>query len=199
MSDLNTGKTENKKRKRGEGQVTESTPQVSISLQISQLEDQILESRKNYNNITKLLQYVQIQNETRGDDIFAALSLCRVFHRLMISGNMSKSHETSKRDAIVIQWLLERYSEYKAKLLAFFHPERAGRSSIALQLFMQLIKSEALQLRSSDHTVWRDGIFPNLLRALIENPTARTARNEFIEKYLKQYDDVRYYTYGRLT
>src|SRR5271168_3111498 len=56
--------------------------------QILLLESEIFESRKNYNNVAKLIKILNTKDSD--DSVVAAISLCRVFMRFMISGELEK-------------------------------------------------------------------------------------------------------------
>ena len=176
-------------------------PTKSISLEpnghdeILLLESQILESRRHLNSITILLGYV---NEKDAKSIFAAISLCRVFCRLMAAGNLSKSQETSKNETLIVKWLKERFQEYKHSLLSMLASEISNRSTTALTLLLELIKEEAEQLKLSEYAVWSNGLFAKLLRILVDVEAIDDARAAFIDNYLLKYDDIRYYTFTRL-
>ncbi len=91
---------------------TKDDAQASILL----LESQILDSRKHYNNIALLIATLCDQDIRQGD-LIAAVSLCRVFCRLMAAGRMTKTRETLENEYIVLQWLKERYTEFTEILL----------------------------------------------------------------------------------
>ena len=63
---------------------------------------------------------------------------------------------------------------------------------------MRLIKEEATHLNKSEKAIWRHGLFEKLLRTLVEDGVAEDTRVEFVEKYVEEYDEVRYYTFARL-
>lgn len=82
---------------------------------IQQLEDQIAESRKYYNNIVTLLSMVNAESET--PHIAVAVSLCRVFCRLIAGGQLNKPEGASEQDQILVAWLKERYQDYQKALV----------------------------------------------------------------------------------
>ena len=87
-----------------------------VQARILQLEAQILESRRHYNNIATLLQLA-----TKTDDdvpVLAAVALCRVFSRLQAAGDMVKSKGMGDAEATVVAWLRER------SIASFKLPER---------------------------------------------------------------------------
>lgn len=84
---------------------------------IQQLEDQIAESRKYYNNIVTLLSLFVTEDTAKSPNLTAALSLCRVFCRLMAGGQFNKPKGASEQDLILVAWLKERYQEYQQGLI----------------------------------------------------------------------------------
>lgn len=100
---------------------------------IQQLEDQIAESRKYYNNIVTLLS--MINAETESPNIAVAVSLCRVFCRLMAGGHLNKPEGASEQDQILVAWLKERYQDYQKGLILML---RNGEASQQVRLLQQL-------------------------------------------------------------
>src|SRR6266480_5277986 len=77
------------------------------------LEAEILNSKKNLNNVTKLLKILHESLKSRTQTSqFASVSLCRVFCRLIAAANLTKRKNISDKEAIVTAWLIERYEDY---------------------------------------------------------------------------------------
>ena len=83
--------------------------------EILQLEDQISESRKYYNNIAILLSKLNI--EGKKPNLTVAVSLCRVFCRLISGGSLSETNRAAQNEKIIVAWLKERCQEYERALL----------------------------------------------------------------------------------
>lgn len=177
----------------------ESDPEADIQSEILLLENQILESRKNYNSIVTLLGYSKEHGAEDQRDIAAAVALCRIFCRLMAAGNLSKTRETAGDEVIVVQWLKKQLREYEALILAMLSSEDIGRQSTALTLLMRLMREQAEYLKLQEDAIWRDGIFVGVLQALLGNSPADDRRAEFVEKYLVKFDDIRYHTFAFVT
>lgn len=191
-----------RKRKRNNVEQTKpGSPETNGHDEILLLENQILESRRHFNSITTLLNYVNEQEPQDTKDaksVLAAIALCRVFCRLLAAGNMSRSRETSKNEALIVQWLMERYQEYKSALLSMLALETSDRSTTAMTLLMRLIKEEAVQLKLSEEAIWAKGLFTKLLRTLVNVRAIDDARAAFVDNYLLKYDDIRYHTFTQL-
>jgi U3 small nucleolar RNA-associated protein 19 len=164
-----------------------------LQSEIVQLEKQILESRKHYNNIATLLGRARQADAENEGPILAAVALCRVFSRLLVTGDMIKSKGMSEAEGVIVSWLKERYRELCDVLLDdFLRSEHPPKQSVALTLVMRLVKEEAKS--SKDYKI-KNGPLPRLIRVLLCLPLDDLNRDEFAEKYLKQFDDIRYQTF----
>jgi len=160
---------------------------------ILQLEAQIVESRRHYNNIVALIQTARGQDVEEDVQILAAVSLCRVFSRLLSAGDMVRSKGMAESEVVIVQWLKERYNEYTALLLAsYLRSESGAKQSTGLTLLMRLIKSES---RAQKDYNWKNGLPNTLVGVLLALPDGDAVREEFGEKYFKPFDDVRYHTF----
>ncbi len=211
MSDLTKEVEVEKKRKRDSGAPSEtrrvkrrvagieSDHEADIQSEILLLENQILESRKHYNSIVTLLGYSKEHDAEDQRDIAAAVALCRVFCRLMAAGRLTKSRETADDEVIIVEWLKKQIREYEASTLVMLFSEDISRQSTALTLLIRLMKEQANYLKLQDDSIWRDGIFTEILQALVGTSAADDRRTEFVEKYLVKYDDIRYHTFAFFT
>jgi U3 small nucleolar RNA-associated protein 19 len=167
----------------GEGEDVQAT--------ILQLEAQILESRRHYNNIATLLQLA-----AKTDDhvpVLAAVALCRVFSRLHAAGDMVKSKGMAEAEATVVAWLRERYREFLDVLLQrFLHSANPAQQSVALTLLMRLVKEESKA--TADYNL-KNGPLTRLVETLLFLPKDDANREEFADKYFKLFDDVRFHTF----
>ncbi|KAH9908731.1 CBF-domain-containing protein [Xylariomycetidae sp. FL2044] len=167
-----------------------ANPQAEILL----LENEILESKKNYNNITKLLDLAQTEDE---DDtaVFALVSLCRVFLRLLASGSLTKKSDLSEKDTVVVQWLRSKLGDYKNAILATFG--REGSASTALTLAMRILKAESENLSDKDQYNFPTAFLKDITHAILY-AESEDVRQEFCEKFLGEYADVRFYAFKAL-
>jgi U3 small nucleolar RNA-associated protein 19 len=163
----------------------------NVQAQILLLETEVFESKKNYNNITTLIKFLQDDDEDPDNSVVAAISLCRVFTRLMVSGEMTKNQGTEK-EVVVVSWLKERYSEYKTAILALLGEEAI--STTALTLCMRLLKTEGRHLYSSKEYNFPTKFLIDIVRVLLKSGSDRSARKEFSEKFVEENDDIRFYT-----
>jgi len=180
--------------KRPSKRVRSESDDEDAQAEILLLENEIFESKKHYNNIAKLIKILK-DVDSEGS-IVAAISLCRIFTRLMASGDLVKNKSTSEKEAVVIQWLRERYSEYKQALLVLLQQDGAG--STVLTLAMRTLKSEGTHLLNGQDYCFPAVFLADILRALLRAQIDPAVRQEFSEKYVEENDDIRFYTYESL-
>ncbi|OAX83068.1 hypothetical protein ACJ72_02572 [Emergomyces africanus] len=166
---------------------------------IQVLEDQIAESRKYYNNIVTLLSLFITEDAAKSPNLTAALSLCRVFCRLMAGGQFNKPKGANEQDLILVAWLKERYQEYQQSLITVLKKTEPPAQIAALSLCMRLIKEQSANGGAgAEISVWKGGYFKDLIAALIEAQDGERVRSEFIAKFLNEYHDVAFYALLRL-
>ena len=195
MSQRPPTNTIGKKRKRGN---TEGA--IDAHSRILLLEEQIVESQKNYNHIVTLL------DDARGHDSsiegrlrsLTLVTLCRVFCKLMAVDHLSKHHQASENQVAIAQWLNDRLNDYKAMLFEHMTEQSLESQATALTLLMKLVKEEAEHLQLSEDLIWRRGAFRRVVVTLVGADTADASRNEFVENYIDPFADIRYHTFGHL-
>ena len=152
---------------------------------IEELEQQISQDRKHYNNVRHLLQYASSQDQQHASD--AQLALCRVFSRLLSEGALSGSKGSTENQRIVIQWLVRQYSEYWEMLLSGLQTLHTKNQKLYLKLLMQLFKEEQ---RSRKGTTTADERLSTILWALVNPATTQDLRMFFIGAFAGKYKDV---------
>ncbi|CAG8952330.1 hypothetical protein HYFRA_00001075 [Hymenoscyphus fraxineus] len=177
------------KRARSESSDEEEDTQAQILL----LENEIFESKKNYNNIAKLIKIFTSEKEDPDDSVVAAISLCRVFTKLLVAGDLESKAKASEKELIVAKWLRERYSEYKAALLDLLGEE--GISATALTLCMRLLKTDGETVRNNQDYQFPSTFLTGIVRTLLRPESEASTRKEFSEKFVEEYDDIRFYTF----
>ncbi|KAK3395654.1 CBF/Mak21 family-domain-containing protein [Sordaria brevicollis] len=181
------GEPTKKRRKSEAGEEKED-----LASQIQNLESQINESKKHYNNIATLIEYAEKQNEDPTTAIAAAEALCRVFVRLLASGSLVKKKDASEKEATVAKWLRDRLSDYHKALTSMFKSTKLAVQ--ALVLAMALLKAEAQFLEGKDEAVFPWPLFNAIISALLTSPVEEV-RDEFCDKFIDEYDDIRFYTF----
>ncbi|KAI1470416.1 CBF-domain-containing protein [Daldinia caldariorum] len=165
--------------------------------EILQLENEIIESKKNYNNITTLLELAQEDGDDDSNDStqLAMVSLCRVFLRLFASGNLARRNGQSEKDIVVVQWLKQRLSDYKQIIISELRQE--DTASTALTLAMRILQAEGKHTNDKDEYNFPKAFLRNVVEALILSES-EDVRDEFCEKFLGEYADIRFYTFKAL-
>lgn len=182
-----------KKRPRTDSSDSSSGDEEDSQAKILLLETEILESKKNYNNIVELIGIAKNLEDEGESAVLAAVALCRVFIRLLAAGSLTHKRSLSEKEGVVVQWLKDRLSEYKKILVSLLAEEELA--STALTLAMKVLKAEGEQLNSNkEFYVFPKDFLEDIIRALFE---ARNyaAGKEFVEKYVDEYDDVRFFTH----
>ncbi|KAI0109512.1 CBF/Mak21 family-domain-containing protein [Nemania sp. FL0031] len=174
---------------------SDSEEEENHQAEILLLEDEILKSKKNYNNITVLLEFAQRQDDSQ-DALFAAVSLCRVFLRLLASGSLSRKAGQSEREIVVIQWLKGKLSEYK-KLLVYALGEEPSAST-ALTLSMRLLKAETQSTSEKADVAFPKAFLKDIVGVLVSKVFV-DVQEEFCQKYLEKYADIRFHTFQALS
>jgi U3 small nucleolar RNA-associated protein 19 len=193
---LNGGEEPAKKRSRSTSSDSDSDSDSDVEdrqAEILLLENAILESRKNYNNITTLIGIAQKGNEDTEQAVVAAVSLCRVFIRLLAAGSLTKKKGASEKEETVVRWLRERLSEYRTILTSMLQQEEAALSASTLS--MRLLKAESQYLNGSGEYHFPAASFTEFVSGLFQPEVDGSVRKEFIEKFVDEYDDIRYYTF----
>jgi U3 small nucleolar RNA-associated protein 19 len=160
--------------------------------QIEKLENEIFESKKHYNNIATLIELGQKQDEDAKTGLAAADALCRVFIRLLASGSLVKRRDASEKDLTVTKWLRDRLADYRGLLISMLRNSRLALN--ALMLSMALVKAEALHLDDRQEAVFPRYFFSDVVAAVFES-LDELLREELLKKFIKQYDDIRFYTF----
>ncbi|KAI2786027.1 hypothetical protein POX_h09792 [Penicillium oxalicum] len=164
---------------------------------VQELEDQIAESRKYFNNIATLLSMLNVSKSAKKPELAVAVSLCRVFSRLMAAGNLSESSRDAENEKIVVAWLKERCSEYQNALLSIIREADSTSQVTALTLSMRLVKETISHIAGAESSTW-SGLFKDIIEALVEAQDGEEVRGEFVTKFMKQYEDVRYHTFAQI-
>ncbi|KAI9756170.1 MAG: hypothetical protein M4579_003983 [Chaenotheca gracillima] len=177
---------------------SEGAADLDLQPRILLLETEILESRKHYNNIVKLLQIFSKGQTEEGGDTAAAISLCRVFSRLMAAGSMTKTKDTPHNEQVIVQWLKERYIEYTDALQVVLRSGEPHNQSTALTLLMRVMKDDAAHLTTGEDYGLPLRTFKGAIWSLVEADDGQEIRDKFIASYVEEYDDIRFYTFQSL-
>jgi U3 small nucleolar RNA-associated protein 19 len=125
MPSLIDGAKNTKKRKNDTKESTQPSAKRRTEVQsgedersrIQELEAQISESRKYYNNIVTMISMFNVVDSAKSPNLAVGVSLCRVFCRLLAAGHLNKPKDATEQDLILVSWLRERYYEYQNALI----------------------------------------------------------------------------------
>lgn len=177
------------KRQRAESSDDEEDPNAEILL----MEQGILESKKNYNNIAVLLQKAADFESGNPEAMFSTIALCRIFMRLLAQGALVLKKSLSEKDQIIVRWLRDQFGQFKDVLLDLLSEDDVAAT--ALTLSMRTLKAEGESLKDK-----ADYAFPReFLAKIVKNIIASEnddIRKLYIEEFAEQFDDVRYYTFA---
>ena len=189
-------KSASRKRKRTvDGRVVLKKPTREATSQILLLEQQILNSRRNYNNLLTLIELARWSGPANNQQHHAVVALCRVFCRLMATGHLIKTRNIPENEAVVIQWLGERLQTFHDLLLDILLQGDYEQQCTALVLSMQLIKEEATYMELKEDSFWMKGLFYGVLQGLILHKVSDQIRRDFVKNFVDRYDDIRFYTF----
>lgn len=169
---------------------------ADVTAHILLLEEQVLQSRQHYNNIVSLQKLVGDVDKKPKTATLAAVSLCRIFCRLIAGEELSRRKDTNDTDAQVTKWLRQRLRDYTESIATWLGSPDAGLENTAVTLLMRIVKAEASQEMKKADQAWRTdkSSFVLLVEGLLEKFDAEGARQEFAQKYVEEYDDVRFHT-----
>ncbi|OTB00038.1 hypothetical protein M426DRAFT_66649 [Hypoxylon sp. CI-4A] len=180
--------------KRAKAEADDSSNEDDPQAEILSLENAILESKKNYNNISTLLELAQ-NDDDHDTTQLAMVSLCRVFLRLLASGNFAKRSGQSEKDIVVIQWLKKRLGDYKQIILSALGDEDSA--STALTLAMRILQAEGQYTSNNEENNFPKVFLREIVGALLQDGT-EDVRQEFCEKFLGEFADIKFYTFKAL-
>ncbi len=186
-------KTSEKANKRSKGtESASSDDDDNAQADILLLENEILESKKNYNNIAVLLELAQ-KNDDAELALVALVSLCRVFLRLLASGSMTRRSGQSEKEIVVIQWLKGKLGDYKQLTIHALAGE--DTASTALTLAMRILKAESQYLSDKGEYNFPKAFLKDIVGAILQE-SPEDVRHEFCEKFLGEFADVRFYAFN---
>jgi U3 small nucleolar RNA-associated protein 19 len=62
---------------------------------------------------------------------------------------------------------------------------------------MRLIKERITHIPGSESSIWSTG-FKDIFQAVVEARSGQDLQSEFVNKFVKEYDEIRYYTFTQL-
>ncbi|KAF7722629.1 hypothetical protein EC973_002901 [Apophysomyces ossiformis] len=157
-----------------------------------------LSDKANLNNIVELLEIAN-NDGSPAEIVHSTIhALHRVFSRFLTNGDLkrSKSQDTSPKAKVTV-WLREQYSDYLKLLRSLLSHEEPGLQVPALNILMALLKSHSeFILIHTRQCKFANDFYGPVVEAVIQSSNLSTPLlNEFVEKYVNVYDDLRHYFY----
>ncbi|KAF5006177.1 hypothetical protein FDECE_7452 [Fusarium decemcellulare] len=178
------------KRRRSSSASDESEdPNAKILL----MEQGILESRKNYNDIAVLLSTAADFKNGEPESMLATVALCRIFVRLLAQGSLIPKKSLSEKEQVIVGWLRDMYREFKRTLVAILRDEELALT--ALTLCMRTLKAEGEFLHDKDEYTFPRDFLREIVASLFASDNEEVIR-AYVEEYAEQYDDIRYFTFN---
>ncbi|QPH01083.1 hypothetical protein C2857_005282 [Epichloe festucae Fl1] len=156
------------------------------------MEQGILNSKKNYNDIPALLKTAGQYGNGEPEPMLAAVALCRVFMRLLAQGSLIAKNSLSEKDLVVVGWLKDQLSQYKVVLLSLLVDEELAVT--ALTLSMRLLQAEGQFLYDKEEYSFPTAFIESIVRVILLSDN-EDVRRAFIEEFAEQYDDIRFFTF----
>lgn len=185
-----------KKRSRKESSPVDQDGDAQVD--VLSLEAAILESKKNYNNITTLIDLAKAADKEDAEDeeeaLLATVALCRVFIRLLAAGALLRRKGMPEKDVVVVHWLRDRLAEAREVILSLF--TRDEQAMTALTLSMRLLKTEGqYPLTDREEYSFPKATLKDIVTAMSQPEVDTLVRKEFIENFVDEFEDVRLYTF----
>lgn len=129
--------------------------------------------------------------------VISSVSLCRAFCRLMGKGSLSRRKGDDEAQATVVVWLKDRYKDCIKDLCGLLNHQDPAVQTTALALLMRLVKEDSSHLKPvGEDLYFPHGLFGKIVKALVYAEILNeSVKEEFVTKYLNEYDDIRYSFY----
>lgn len=63
---------------------------------------------------------------------------------------------------------------------------------------MRIVKERLAHIPGAENNVWSTGFFKDIFTAIVEAQNGQDLQSEAITKFVKEYEDVRYYTFAQI-
>lgn len=160
---------------------------------IEQLEQRITEDpSKNRKDVDGLLQMLDLARPDARTNLKVGITLCKVFSRLVASGNLTKDSHKSKDGQELCEWYTQELGKYRTILVRLLRSVAATQRLPILHLCWKVLEQDAELL---DNSVWMShSMFKPLLLAVIEDQEGTDIRETFVGEYLNPCHDCCYHS-----
>lgn len=190
---------EDKKRKQNVGSDKSKSKTLSVE-EIKSMEEGILSSTKNYNDILVLLNALETSDNNSKTLYNLSGGLVRIFGKLAKNGALRSSKDSSESQEKVKNWLLTRYGEFKDILLEMVKSSsNSATITTALTVLIKLLSVESNYMapNADESGYCPRPLLNNVIRSLLTSKGDTEPALELLagDDYLDTYDDLRYYFY----
>jgi U3 small nucleolar RNA-associated protein 19 len=63
---------------------------------------------------------------------------------------------------------------------------------------MRIVKERLAHIPGAENNVWSTGFFKDIFAAIVEAQNGQDLQSEAVNKFVKEYEDVRYYTFAQI-
>ena len=172
-------------------QLSSKKTSSGIQQQIFELENTITNGQDIAKNVSALLSLFKLEERQEGKNLPVLVSLCKVFTRLIVSGEIATAMHAqaqSTRDSDTLRKHYEKYHEY---LQLSIRNGSAAIQAACLKLSMRMLKAQAEHL---EENVFSSSIYTNLVTVIIDANDGTNVRSLFIDDYLTVYDECKFFT-----
>lgn len=184
------GAEESQKRRRSVS--SEEDENEDPKTQILLMEQGILESKKNYNDVATLIETASGYEDDTDAALLASVALCRVFVRLIAQGSLSLRKGLSDKDVVVVRWLRDQLSACKDVFLTLLMTDEFSETSLTLS--MRILKAEGEHMGNKDEYSFPNVFLQDIVAALLR-VNGDSVRQTYMEEYAEGFDDIRYFTF----
>ena len=165
----------------------------SASIDIEQLGKSITKDpSKNHKGVESLIRIIDLNNPDAKTNLRTGVALCKVFARLVASGDLVKDDHGSKQGQEISQWYLQQYGTYRTVLVKLLRSVSPSHRLPILHLCWRVLEQDAELMGNS---VWvSDSIFKPLLSAVLEMPDGTDIRDTYVGEYMIPCHDCCYYS-----
>lgn len=142
-------------------------------------------------NVSALLTLFKAEEQQKGTNLPVLVSLCKVFTRLMVSGEIVTARHAKAQSTVDSDTLRKLYEKYHECLQLSIHDGPADIQVACLKLSMRMLKGQAEHL---EENVFSSSIYANLVATIIDANDGSDLRSVFIDDYLSVYHDCKFFT-----
>lgn len=147
---------------------------------------------KYYTNVEKLLQMIDLDDANAKENLVTAVTLCKVFSRLIASGHLDQGEDGSQQKRDLSEFCMRQYNNYKTTVVKLLRFASSSQGLPFLHLCWKIFEQDVEVWKSS---VWEsNSLFSSLLSALAEIPDSNEIRKTFVGEYMSQCHDCCYYS-----